>query len=281
MKIRVLGSGTSSGVPVPGCRCAVCTSSDPRNQRLRTSIFIELRARDADSPLGDSSELIEDAEHVTGHILVDTSPDLRQQALRENIARVDSVLYTHVHADHIFGIDDLRSFNFVNNSSIDCYASDASAEELELRFNYAFFPDPRYQGGSPPRLRLHRITPYKPFVLFGTTILPLTLLHGTMEVLGFRVKNFAYLTDCSFIPEQSIELLRGLDVLIIDGLRTRPHATHFTHAQAVEQIERLRPAQSFLTHLSHEIDHHTANVALAAMTSLPVELAYDGLVLEL
>ena len=276
MKIRILGSGTSSGVPVPGCTCAVCKSANSKNNRLRTSIYIELEARDR--PEADSSSLA--PQSTLGHILVDTSPDLRQQVLRENISQIEAVLYTHTHADHVFGIDDLRSFNFINDCVIDCYASVESAKELELRFPYAFFPDPKYQGGAPPRLTLNRLTSYEPLQLFGVNVLPLPLMHGAMEVLGFRVGAFAYLTDCSQIPDRSRELLRNLDVLIIDGLRIRPHKTHFTHEQAVKEIEDLKPKRAFLTHLSHEDEHEWANAELKKMPKFDVALAYDGLVID-
>jgi len=264
LKILVLGSGTSSGVPVPGCGCEVCRSSNPKDKRLRTSIYVELHGRDA-----------------PGHVLVDTATDLRLQALTHGVSRIDAVLYTHTHADHTFGIDDLRSFNFVNNSVIDCYASAPSKKELELRFPYAFFPDPDYEGGAPPRLKLHEIPSSGPLKLFGVDILPVPVMHGKMEVLGFRFGKFAYVTDCSFIPESSRVMLRDLDCLILDGLRMRPHATHFTLAQAIQEIENLRPRRAYLTHISHEIGHDWANAELKKMTELPVEMAYDGLTIEL
>ncbi len=281
MKIRVLGSGTSTGVPVPGCRCAVCTSTDAKNDRLRTSIFIELERRDVRTAGPGEGELVADSSQVIGHVLVDTSPDLRRQALRAGIARVDAVLYTHVHADHVFGIDDLRSFNFVNKSVIDCYASAASAADLEQKFRYAFFPDDDYEGGAPPNLTLSRIEPYKPFVLFGVPVLPLPVLHGSMEVFAYRIGSFGYATDCSEIPERTREHLKDLDVLILDGLRYRPHKTHFTHEQAVREIEILKPKQAYLTHISHELEHHAANEQLKKMTKRNVEMAYDGLVLDI
>jgi phosphoribosyl 1,2-cyclic phosphate phosphodiesterase len=265
----VLGSGTSTGVPVPGCRCRVCLSADPLNKRLRTSILFELGTEKSGGT--DSGPAI----------LVDTSPDLRYQALRSGITHIDAVLYTHVHADHVFGIDDLRSFNFINGNVIPVYASETSASELESRFTYAFFADALYEGGAPPQLSLQRIRPYEPLLLFGTHILPLALKHGRMDVLGFRLGNFAYLTDCSEIPEVSREHLQNLDVLILDGLRYRPHKTHFNHAQAVREIERLSPKRSYLTHISHEVEHHEANEKLRQLTTLPVELAYDGLCIDI
>ncbi|MFN8392605.1 MAG: MBL fold metallo-hydrolase [Bdellovibrionota bacterium] len=282
MNIRVLGSGTSTGVPVPGCTCAVCTSHDPLNKRLRTSVFVEIQPTDVPSrraidPTIEPSE----TSRVAGGILIDTSPDLRYQALRASIAKIDAVLYTHVHADHVFGIDDLRSFNFINQSVIPVYASEESAAELEHRFSYAFFPDPRYEGAAPPQLTLTRMRPFEPIRLFGIEILPLPVRHGKMEVFGFRIGDFAYLTDCSFIPDETRARLEGLEVLILDGLRYRPHKTHFSHEQAVREIERIAPKRSYLTHVSHEVEHHSANENLRKLTSLAVELAYDGLEINL
>ena len=239
---------------------------------MRTSLFIEIEERDI-TPASNSSA-------ICGRILIDTSPDLRYQALREGIGRVDAVLFTHTHADHVFGLDDLRSFNFINNSTIDIYAGEESAAELEHRFNYAFFPDPNYEGGAAPRLKLHRIVPLHPIEVCGAKVLPLALKHGSMNVLGFRIKNFAYLTDCSFIPEESREQLHGLDSILIDGLRYRPHKTHFTHEQAVAEIEKIRPKISYLTHISHEVEHEAGNAKLRELTKLPVEIAYDGLTLD-
>lgn len=266
MIVEVLGSGTSTGVPVPGCPCAVCCSDAPRNKRLRTSVHVAIAE---DEPTGPRSQPLS--------ILIDTSPDLRYQSLRSGITRIDAVLYTHSHADHIFGLDDLRSFNFINGGAIDIYADEATAEDLCRRFDYAFRENPHYEGGSTPHLRLHLVRPYEPLVVGGVTVLPLKLFHGSMPILGYRIGKFAYLTDCSKIPDETREQLGDLDLLIIDGLRRRPHKTHFTHEQAVQEIERLKPVQSYLTHVSHEIDHDDANRALKSMTSLHVELAYDGL----
>ena len=260
-KATVLGCGTSTGVPIPGCSCDVCTSDNPRNKRLRPSIYLEL-ALGNDTNKG---------------VLIDTSTDLRQQALRQKIASIDAVLYTHSHADHIFGIDDLRSFNFIQKNPIPVYAKKSTAADLSRLFKYAFFPDPNYQGGAPPRLELHTIEAYQALNLFGANFIPLPLLHGTMEIFGYRLGNFAYLTDCSSIPEKTKEHLQNLDTLILDGLRDRPHKTHFTLKQAVYEIEQLKPKQSYLTHMSHDIEYEEANQRLAQSTEQNVELAYDGL----
>lgn len=260
MRVKILGTGTSTGVPVPGCRCTVCTSSNSCNKRLRTSIAVE-------APDGTT-------------ILVDTSPDLRMQALTNDIRRIDAVLYTHAHADHIFGIDDLRAFNFTMQRSIDLYATTQTGERLRQLFQYAFQQDPEYEGGSPPRLDLHSIEPLKEFTLKGISVLPLPLKHGQMDVLGFRFGNFAYLTDCSLIPESSADLLLGLDVLVLDALRVRPHKTHFSVEEAVLEVKRLGPKKTYLIHLSHEVDHDDGNALVKTLTTDEVELAWDGLHFE-
>ena len=274
MKVTVLGTGTSTGIPIPGCACEVCTSSNSRNKRLRTSIFVELTSAD----LGTSGA--KSSEETIGRVLIDTSTDLRQQALTHGIVRIDKVLFTHTHADHTFGIDDLRSFNFVMRSSIDVYASETSAKDLLQKFRYCFQYDPAYEGGAPPKLNLLEIEAYTPLSLFGVEILPLPVLHGTLEVFAYRIGSFAYVTDCSSIPERSRACLRNLDVLILDGLRNRPHKTHFTVEQAVQEIEDLQPKRTFLTHISHELDHEKTNNTLHEITKQHVELAYDGLFFE-
>lgn len=261
MKIRVLGTGTSTGVPVPGCQCSVCQSTDPYNERLRCSVYIE-------SDCGQG-------------LLIDTTPDLRQQALRYSISRVDGVLFTHSHADHVFGLDDLRCFTFGRAAPLSVYADEATSADLRHKFDYVFASKTTYEGGSPPRLQLKNIEHYRPIEVCGLEVNPLSIMHGSMPTLGFRVGPFAYLTDCSEIPKRSKEQLQGLEVLIIDGLRDRPHKTHFTQEQAVREVEQLRPKKSYLTHISHEIDHHEANRKIQKLTALSVELAYDGLLIEL
>lgn len=276
MRIKVLGTGTSTGVPIAACQCKVCTSQDPKNKRLRCSIYIEVQNKDCLYP--DPDLLPTD---IVGNILVDTSTDLRQQSLREKINRIDAVLYTHLHADHIYGIDDLRAFNYVNKSVIPVYTSENFAKELATKYAYAFFPDPNYLGASPPKLTINQINAYEKFNLFGLEILPLQILHGNLEILGFRFNNFAYLTDCSYIPEETRKHLDNLEVLIIDGLRERPHKTHFTQEQAIKEIEKISPQKSYLTHISHEVDHHEANKKIASLSKLDIELAYDQLLIEI
>jgi phosphoribosyl 1,2-cyclic phosphate phosphodiesterase len=252
VRVTMLGSGTSTGVPVIGCRCPVCTSPHPRNRRLRTGL-----------------------ELVTpeGVILVDTSPDFREQALRFGIERVDAVLYTHSHADHIYGLDDLRIFNFRQGRPIPCYGSRETLETLRRYFANVF--EPGCDGGGKPQLEL--IAVREPFAVLGREVVPVPVLHGPAEVFGYRLGGFAYVTDCSAIPEASMELLEGVEVLILDALRYRRHSTHFNVAQAVAHAERIGARRTILTHLAHEIDYETPAEPLPA----GVELGYDGLRFEL
>lgn len=263
MRITILGCGTSTGVPVPGCRCAVCQSPDPRNKRLRPSVWVE----------------VFNAAGATS-ILIDTSTDLRQQALVHGLTWIDAVLYTHTHADHIYGFDDLRAFNFVMKKSIPLYADAFSISELEKRFDYAFAENPGYEGGALPKLSLHEIKPYVESEVAGIKVLPLLLYHGRGTVLGFRIGKFAYLTDCSRIPDETFAALRDLDLVILDGLRDRPHGTHFTVAQAVQAAEQIQAKRCYLTHMAHELEYVETNEKIKRMSKLPIELAYDGLKLE-
>lgn len=247
--ITVLGSGTSTGVPTIGCQCEVCTSSDPRDNRLRPSILIR----------------------YAGHgILIDTTPDFRTQALRAPVERVDAILYTHAHADHILGLDDVRPFNYRQRAAIPIYAMQNTLDAIRRVFNYAFEPEPART--SIPRLKLHAIKD-EPFDLFGLTITPLVVMHGDVEILGFRFGSAAYITDQSDIPEKAKERLRDLDVLFLDALRHKPHPTHSTVEQSLKWVEELRPRQAFFTHICHELGHARTEAALPA----GVHLAYDGL----
>jgi phosphoribosyl 1,2-cyclic phosphate phosphodiesterase len=248
MTVTILGSGTSTGVPVVGCSCPVCRSRDSRNSRTRCSILISWREK---------------------NILVDTSPDLRQQALREGITHIDAVLYTHTHADHTHGIDDLRPFNHHDQEPIPLFGSRETLDILRRTFRYIF--DEESEPGYRPHLALLEIT--APFTLFDLPVDPLRLLHGSGLSLGFRFGPFAYLTDCHAIPEETAGKLRGLDILIIDGLRFTPHSTHFNIPQAISAAVRLGARRTFLTHLSHEVDHSRHS------RDLPpgVEFAFDGL----
>jgi phosphoribosyl 1,2-cyclic phosphate phosphodiesterase len=247
--ITVLGSGTSTGVPTIGCECEVCTSTDPRDNRMRPSILIR----------------------YAGHgILIDTTPDFRSQALRAPVERVDAILYTHSHADHILGLDDVRPFNYRQRSAIPVYGREDTLNAIRRVFWYAFEEAP--VGTSIPRLKLHALTD-EPFELFGLTVTPLPVMHGKTEILGFRLGSIAYITDQSDISETTKEKLRGLDVLFLDALRYRPHPTHSTVAQALKWVEELQPKQAFFTHICHDLGHARTEATLPA----GVHLAYDGL----
>lgn len=247
LDITILGSGTSTGIPVVGCDCPVCRSTDPRNQRTRCSALL----------------------NYAGHnVLIDTSTDLRWQALREDIRHVDAVLYTHSHADHLHGIDDLRGFNLRSKTPIPLYGSTHTLEKIRNNFSYIF--DDIEIPGYVPRLELFPVE--ENFELFGLQIIPIPLYHGRMQVFGYRCGPFAYLTDCNEIPESSLELLDGLELLVLDGLRFKPHTTHFNISQAIQMATRIGARQTLLTHLSHEVDHPRHNPQLPH----GVEFAYDG-----
>lgn len=247
LTVTILGSGTSTGVPVPGCSCSVCSSEDPQNVRTRCSVLLTRDDR---------------------NILIDTATDLRQQVLREKIRHIDAVLYTHTHADHIHGIDDLRAFNITSGQAIPIFASPETLGVIRRNFGYIF--DDELEPGYRPRLETRAID--GPFDLFGLTVEPLPLRHGSGASLGYRIGSFAYLVDCNAIPEETLPRLRSIETLVIDALRFRPHSTHFNIAQALEVAGRLGARRTFLTHLSHEVDH----ARHAALLPPGVELAYDG-----
>lgn len=255
LRVTFLGTGTSVGIPVITCSCDVCTSDDVRNRRLRASLLLEWNAADG----------------TAAKVLVDTSTDLRQQALRAGIDRVDAVLYTHGHADHVLGLDELRIFNFVHRRAIPMYGNADTLARIRRMFAYAFDPD----AVGVPRLTTHEID--GPFTLLGVKIDAIPLQHGHGTVLAFRLGDFAYATDCNGIPDAAAARLRGLDTLVIDSLRLQPHRSHFSLDQALQEVERLAPRRALLTHLSHELEH------VAVQEGLPagVEVAYDGQVLEL
>ena len=253
LRVTFLGTGTSAGVPVVGCECEPCRSEDPRDKRWRPSIFVEL----------------EDGTRV----LVDTTPDFRSQALANEIGGVDLILFTHYHADHIMGLDDVRPFNFRQKAVIPCLGDGSTLAALRRVYSYAWDPSVP-QGGGLPRLRLFEIA--GPFCVGGVEVQPVPLLHGTHPILGFRLGGFAYLTDCSEIPETSWPLLEGLDVLVLDALRHRPHPTHFTLAEAVETAQRINAGQTYFTHMCHDLPHADTCAGLPER----VTLAYDRLVVE-
>jgi phosphoribosyl 1,2-cyclic phosphate phosphodiesterase len=252
-RITFLGTGTSTGIPMIGCGCAVCRSTDPRDKRLRPSIYVDVPG--------------------FARILVDTSTDLRLQALTHDITRVDAVLITHTHADHMMGLDDIRRFNHVQGGSIPFFATAESWETLRKTFFYVFDGMPRLGGGI-PKIEARVID--GPFVVHGVEVVPVPLWHGRMPVLGFRFGTFAYLTDCNAIPDESWPLLRNLDTLVLDALRDKPHSTHFTIAEALEVVSRLVPKRAYFTHMTHDLGHAPTSARLPA----GVELAYDGLVLD-
>ena len=268
IRITVLGSGTSHGVPAIGCDCDVCRSSDPRDRRSRPSILMQI-VPGPQEPLHSSRPFA----GAVRSILVDTSTDLRTLALAHDIRRVDAILFTHMHADHVFGIDDVRRFNQMQKAAIPCFADADTVAGLRRMFAYIFEP-PTQKGGGLPQLSLFALA--GAFSLGGVEIVPVPLFHGVMPVLGFRLGSFAYLTDCNRIPEESFALLDGVDTLIIDALRQRPHSTHFSVSEASAAAARIGAGRTFFTHICHDLGHAATNASLPA----GVELAYDGLVLE-
>ncbi len=270
IRITVLGSGTSHGVPAVGCDCDVCRSSDPRDRRTRPSILIEIAAGPQDP-----ADMRESAfAGAVRSILVDTSTDLRMQALANDVRRVDAILFTHTHADHVFGIDEVRRYNQMQKTAIPCFADADTLANLRRMFSYIFEP-PKQVGGGLPQLTLFRVA--GPFSLGGVEVVPVPLFHGTLPVLGFRIGSFAYLTDCNRIPDQSWTLLQGVQTIILDALRHKPHSTHFSLSEATAVVARLGATRAYFTHICHDLGH------AATCASLPpgVELAYDGLVLEI
>lgn len=252
MIITFLGSGTSTGVPVIGCRCAVCTSSDEKNQRLRQSVKIEIDGRFG---------------------LIDTTPDLRTQLLRDPMPRLDFILFTHSHSDHVMGLDDIRPFNFRQRSPVVGYANSHTTRALRRIFSYIW--DDSQAGGGKPQLDLHEID--GPFEHEHISIIPIPVSHGQWTILGYRIGPFAYITDTNGIPETSMALLKGVDTLAIDGLRPGPqHSTHFTIGQSVEVARSIGARMTYLIHLAHEVDHQTVQRELPESFAL----AYDGLRLE-
>ena len=250
--ITVLGSGTSAGVPTIGCSCEVCRSTDPRDNRLRPSILIRYDNRT---------------------VLIDTTPDFREQALRARIERIDAILYTHSHADHILGLDDVRPFNYRQRAAIPIYGAAETLDSIQRVFQYAFEDGPKQS--AVPRLDLHPVN-HEPFDLFGVEFTPIKILHGSATILGFRFGNAAYLTDHSDIPEESMAQLRGLDVLFLDALRHRPHPTHSTVEKSIGTVRELKPKRAYFTHICHDLAHEATEAALPD----GVHLAYDGLEID-
>ena len=247
--LTVLGSGTSMGVPTIGCDCAVCRSQDPRDRRTRPSVMISYNGR---------------------HVMIDSTPDFREQALRENIKKLDAVLYTHTHADHILGIDDLRPLTY--RHKLPLYATPRACEFLRNMFRYIFEAD--YKFGGLPQVDLQPIE--GPVELFGARFEPVTVIHGDTPILGFRFGSAAYLTDHSEVPPETLEKLRDLDILFLDALRYKPHPTHSTVEQSLKIVDAVKPKRTFFTHICHDLPHEATNAALPP----DVRLAFDGMKLE-
>ncbi len=252
MRVVILGCGTSTGVPIIECNCTTCTSKDPRNKRTRTSILVETQGKS---------------------ILIDTATDLRFQALTYGINRIDAVLYTHSHADHIHGIDELRVFSFIQKEIIPCYGSHETIAYIKRGFKYLL--DGSYGETGRPLVEL--FTTRDNFQLFGIDIVPVKIYHGDSIIFGYRIGKMAYLTDCSRIPDYSKEKLEGLDLLILSALRYKPHPTHLTVEESIKAIKEIRPKFALLTHMGHEIEYRE----LSRKLSKGIALAFDGMEIEL
>lgn len=249
MKVTFLGTGTSQGVPVIGCDCSVCLSKDTKDKRLRTSAMIEF-----DSNL----------------IVLDTGPDFRQQMLRENVKRLDGVIFTHEHKDHVAGLDDVRAFNFITKKPVDIYASQAVQEALKREFQYIFSG---YDYPGIPKINVHTIK-NKMFNIKGLTIKPIEMMHYKMPVFGYRIENFTYITDANYISDEELKKIEGTEILVINALRKTNHLSHFTLKEALVIINKIKPERAFLTHISHQLGLHEE-----VEKELPsnVKIAFDGL----
>jgi phosphoribosyl 1,2-cyclic phosphate phosphodiesterase len=253
MKLTFLGTGTSTGVPSIACKCETCTSDDPRDKRLRVSIIIE---------------------HDDYVVLVDTSADFRQQALRFGLTFLDAVLITHCHADHIFGLDDIRPLNF-RYGALGVYANDRAWVDIKRIFKYIF--EPSYYGGGLPEVQANVVTPGASFCMGSDLLItPLEVIHGRLPVMAYRFNDFAYLTDLSEIPRETMDALQGLDVLVLDCLRFSEHPTHLWVDKALDYVAQIKPRRTFFTHIAHDIKHERDSARLPP----GVHFAYDGLVLE-
>ena len=254
MRVTFLGTGTSTGVPVVGCRCRVCTSTHPYNQRLRQSVAIEENGK---------------------HFLIDTTPDLRLQLLRHPIPRLDFVLFTHSHSDHLMGLDDIRPFNFRQREPIHAFSNPHTAKAIRRAFSYIWDSSTQIGGGK-PQLELHEVE--EPFTHEGIDIIPIPVSHGDWTILGFRIGRFAYITDTNGIPAESKKRLEGVEILALDGLRPAPrHPTHFVVSEAVEAAREIGARETWLIHMAHEVEHFEVEATLPP----EIRIAYDGLVLEM
>ena len=252
MKITILGSGTSCGIPMIGCECEVCRSNNPKNKRLRSAAYVQT---------------------AEGAFLIDVGPDFRQQALKHDIKRVDALFITHAHADHIAGLDDLRIFNFIQGGSIKIFGLPHILKEIRERFDYCFNP-PQIGGGVP---QLELIPVEESFTLNGTNITPIPVMHGRLPITGWRFDDFSYVTDASVIPKESMKKLEGTQVLVLNALRHNPHSTHISLSEAVEYARKIKPEMTYFTHISHQLEHWSTNRALPPNA----RLAYDGMVIDI
>ncbi|MFO7620097.1 MAG: MBL fold metallo-hydrolase [Bacteroidales bacterium] len=249
MKITFLGTGTSQGVPVIACDCEVCLSEDPHDKRLRTSLLVE-------------------SDETT--LLIDAGPDFRQQMLRENVMRVDSIILTHEHKDHIAGLDDVRAFNYKSQDAIDIYAEERVLKAIRKEYSYVFA---EYQYPGIPRMRLNTISEYG-FNINGIPIIPIRVFHYRLAVYGFRIGNFAYITDANYVPEESKEKLFGVKYLVVNALRKEKHISHFSLREAVDLIREISPRRAFITHMSHQMGLHDK---VSAELPPGIIMAWDGL----
>ena len=254
MKITFLGTGTSQGVPVIACGCDVCSSANPKDNRLRVSVMLEV---------GDKK------------IVIDSGPDFRAQMLRENVKTLDAVVFTHEHKDHIAGLDDVRAFNYFSGKAMDVYANEQVQVALRREFHYVFSGD-NYPGI--PKVNVHTIQNHESFNVHGVKFIPINVLHYKLPVLGFRVEDFTYITDANFISDEEIEKIKGTKVLVLNALRREKHISHFTLDEALELVEKIKPEKAYFTHISHQLGlHDDVNVELPPN----VQLAFDGLSIEL
>ncbi len=253
MRVTFLGTGTSQGIPFIGCTCPVCTSDDRKNNRLRCAVWI-------DTP--------------EASIVIDSGPDFRYQMLRANVRKLDAIIYTHGHKDHIAGLDDIRPYNFFEKKPVDLYATEETQETLKREFSYVF-ADITYPGI--PQVTVNTIDPYEPFSINGLTITPIRTLHYKLEVLGFRIGPFTYITDANYIAPEELAKVNGSKAMVLNALRHEPHISHYTLSEAIEVAQTAGAETTYFTHISHQLGLHDV-----VESSLPsgMHLAYDGLVLE-